>query len=304
MNNLNLTENKGLSLSQASSISNLCNQSAMDIESELNSINNSSTEIEYNGKTLVQEQKNQLPNNVVELLLEKGKLHACQAFLMENINRKERLLQQIKNEQFVPTYEVPESVEFDDPELKRTVDETWGWEQLSKDEYNEFLENEAMASHIGKFIHKNGKLDSLRKELPNLKGLEWIELEQGKKTPVTRKIHHTKTELLDVHNKLANLHREYESKVNYFKAKVKNLVTMENAKISEYNKNEQERVNKLNLEKQQEWEVKYNVWLSKKQLDTKNFETERYNKIQKVASMRIEVDPRFQTIIDKFLTKE
>ena len=40
-----LTSNKGLSLSQAQSISNLCNQRAREIESKLNGVNNYSKSV-------------------------------------------------------------------------------------------------------------------------------------------------------------------------------------------------------------------------------------------------------------------
>jgi hypothetical protein len=72
-----------------------------------------------------------------------------------------------------------------------SIDEPWGWDQLTTAEYNEYLEAEAYASHIGQFIHKGGKLDRLRAELPTIKTLEFMEIEVGKKTPMKVSIHHT-----------------------------------------------------------------------------------------------------------------
>ena len=48
-----------------------------------------------------------------------------------------------------------------------------------------------------------------------------MEIEVGKKTPMKVEVHHTSAQLLAIHEELANSHREYEQKVNYFKSKVK-----------------------------------------------------------------------------------
>ena len=75
----------GLSLSQAQSISNLCNQRSRDIQNKLSVVNNVQKTVKYGDEHYVETVGNPLPSNVVELLLEKSRLHAAQAFLMENI---------------------------------------------------------------------------------------------------------------------------------------------------------------------------------------------------------------------------
>ena len=91
-----LVPNKGLSLSQAQSISNLCNQRASEIAAQLLVVNNFSktVKVKSDTKTLVEAHK--LPENVVELLTTKSKLHACQAFLMENLKAKESMLKALR----------------------------------------------------------------------------------------------------------------------------------------------------------------------------------------------------------------
>jgi hypothetical protein len=88
-------------------------------------------------------------------------------------------------------------------DYKDEVNEEWGWQQLTSSEYNEYLEAEAFAAHYGQFIHKGGKLDRLRNELPKLKTLEWIEVEKDKKTPMNVEIHHTIDELGELHKNLS-----------------------------------------------------------------------------------------------------
>ena len=84
-------QKSGLSLSQAASISNLCNQRAREIESNLVGINNASKSFKDNGDTFTLETAKPVPSNIVALLIEKGELHAAQAFLMTNIKAKDAL---------------------------------------------------------------------------------------------------------------------------------------------------------------------------------------------------------------------
>ena len=95
----------------------------------------------------------------------------------------------------------------------------------------EFYDAEAKAASYGLFFHKSSKLNSLRNEISQIPDIEWEVIEQGKKIPVTINIHHTQDELLNLHTTLSDIHRGYEQRVNFYKAKVKNLVTQENARI-------------------------------------------------------------------------
>ena len=154
-NSLNTT---GLSLSQAQSISNLCFQRTQDISSNLSVINNAEKTLKIGNETYIETVGNKIPANVVELLLEKALLHATQAFLMENIKAKDSLLKELKAKYFISPLTEPEWPKIESITLIPLVDEKWGWDQLSLSEYNEYLEAEAYAAHIGQFIHKDCKL--------------------------------------------------------------------------------------------------------------------------------------------------
>jgi hypothetical protein len=43
------------------------------------------------------------------------------------------------------------------------------------------LEAEAMASHLGQFIHNRGKLDKMRREVADLPSIEWLTVKEGEK---------------------------------------------------------------------------------------------------------------------------
>jgi len=299
-----LAVNKGLSLSQAQSISNMCYQRALEIQSKLETINNYSKTINYGGYKYTLQNGNKIPDNIIELLMEKAELHACQAFLMENIKAKDILLINAQSEspdlsQITP----PQKPTKNDisSKLLKNVDMKWGVEQLSVKEYNEFIEAEAYASHIGQFIHKNGILTKLRNELPTIPTIEWIDVKDGEKTPVNINVHHTSVDLINLHEKLATLHRKYEQRVNYYKAKVNNLITQENARIAKHNADIQRDIDKEYEQLLNEYTIKYNEYLNKIDEIKMDFEIKRQEKIKEIASMRIQVDPRFQKTINKFL---
>jgi len=305
-----LTPNKGLSLSQAQSISNLCNQRAREINGQLIGVNNYSKSVTVsNGITskdhTIQVGK-ELPANVVDLLKEKAELHACQAFLMENIKAKDAMLNNAKNEQpdysgnTAPKRPLQELVDVKN-QLLREVGEDFGWEQLTAAELNEYLEAEAFASHIGQFIHKDGILDHLRNELPHVPPIEWMTIQDGLKSPVTITVHHTSENLLKTHEELAALHRQYEQRVNYFKAKVKNLTTAENARIANVNADLQNEAEAINNKLNSEYDTAFKAYTEKTKSIKAEFEKIRQAKIKEIAVMRIQVDPRFQKTVDTFL---
>jgi hypothetical protein len=296
----------GLSLSQAQSISNLCNQACRDIDAKLSNLNNASKELTLDGETYIETQGHPITTDVPHMLKDKAAYHATQAFLMENIKAKDSLLKEIRNEEFdIETLKTPfpKQPDYMHVDVIDEVDEEWGWKQLSASEYNEYLEAEAYAAHFGQFIHRGGKLDNLRKELPTLKTLEWITVEDGKKTPLKVTIHHEIDQLGQLHEELAGIHRSFEQRVNYYKAKVKNLVTQENARIAKENAHLHSVANEHNAVLRQEYSNKMDGFHAERRQAEMLFEENRQNRIQKTAALRIKVDERFKPIVDYFLNQ-
>jgi hypothetical protein len=291
-------------MSQAASISNLCNQRAVEITNRLSNVNNYSKTVELNGKQVKTVNGKELPANVVELLIEKSKLHACQAFLMENMKAKDRMIQTLKTE-IADT----SSVKFPDPpkyfEVNQipNVGEEFGWEQLTAAELNRCAEAESFASHIGQFFHKDSVLDRLRKELPAIPAIEWMEVTKDTKTPIVITVHHTADQLLNLHEEIAALHRGYEQEVNYFKAKVKNLTTEENARIAKVNADATREANDINSKLEADYEVARSTAWKERSVIEAEFEQLRQDLIKSTAALRIDVDPRFQKVVDMFLEK-
>ena len=296
---------KGLSMSQAQSISNLCNQRAIEIQRELESYNVCSKSIKVNGETYSLVDEYAMPSSVLELLREKGRLHATQAFLMEATKSKNAELERLQYTSFDTSHIVrPQFSDIPEPVVLDSVSEAWGWAQLTATEHAEYLESESFASHLGQFIHRTGKLASMRSEVSNLPSIEWMSVKDGEKTPVKINKHHSSIELLNIHEQIASAHRVYEQRVNYFKAKVKNLVSDENARIQKVNSDLWAEYDAL-IDRESEIRSKaYESYRNQVQKETADFNAAREEKIKETAALRINVDPRFQHVIDTFIAAE
>lgn len=296
-------DTKGLSMSSAQTVSNMCNQTVREIDNVLGSVNNASKTITIDGKDLTETEGFKMPENVIDLLKDKAKLRATQAFLMEAIKGKDEELKRLKKLTFdySKVEEAPDYPDYREYNGKDSVDEDWGWSQLSDSEMNEFWEAEAYASHIGQFIHKNGKLDTLRNELTTLKSLEWITVKDGEKTPIQVVKHHSREQLFDIHSELSELHRTYEQKVNYFKAKVKNLTSSENARLATELAKAITEVNVFNNELRNVYNAECKSYSERQAAWISSRESERELAINAVSLLRITVPSQFKETVDNLL---
>jgi hypothetical protein len=293
---------KGLSMSQAQTVSNLCNQNAIEIQRELDSYNNCSKSINVNGQVYDLQEGIPIPSDILEKLKNKGDLHACQAFLMECIKGKETLMDLLRRD--TPDFShliEPTRICFADYDILDNKEESWGWSQLSDSEYAEYLQEESMASHLGQFIHKGSKLADLRRMLPLIPSIEWFTVDDGKKTPVKVTKHHVSSVLMSLHEDVAETHRKSEQRVNYFKAKVKNLVSDENARIQKVNADKAAEFLKLEKELNEEYRSALDAYNGEILRLTMQFNSEREMHIKDAAALRISVEPRFQHIVDMFM---
>ena len=109
---------------------------------------------------------------------------------------------------------------------------------------------------------------------------------------------------MDLHKEIAELHRLAESKVNYFKAKVKNLVTLENARIENLNKDSLAAYQVLKDAQNLEYEKVIHAWSAENQKAEKEFNVKKQENIKEIAGKRIIVSPIFQPVINEFLKQE
>lgn len=295
---------KGLSMNQAQSISNLCNQIATDIDTTINNFNVTSKTIKVDKETYVVKEANPIVD-IHNLLSYKSKLHGVQAHIMEAIKAKDALLNSIQNEGFDDSiFTMPERKLIYEPELISEVGEDYGWKQLSETEYAEYLEQEAIASHYGQFIHKRGKLSCLRNELAKFASLEWEVIEDGKKTPVKVAKHHTQDELMNIHNEVSDVHTRANQRVNYFKAKAKNLANAKNIEIHKENARlkmiYQSNLNDANAEYQNQLAA-YNNMIEEM---SETFYADRLKRLNEASKLKVVIDPRFQSVVDELIVKQ
>ena len=187
---------KGLSMSQAQSISNLCNQRAVEIDNTVDNFNVIAKTLTIDGEIYEKVEAKPISDNIIELIMYKAKYNGTQAFLMECIKAKEALLESIQQEQpSIGHITMPEKKYIDTSLYKDIVTEDWGWQQLSAKEMAEYLDVEAQAAQVGKFIHKRGKLSQLRHQLAQFSPLEFTDIYGDRKTPVRVTRHHSAEEL-------------------------------------------------------------------------------------------------------------
>ena len=96
----------------------------------------------------------------------------------------------------------------------------------------------------------------------------------------------------------------YEQRVNYFKAKVKNLVSEKNAAIQKQNADMSAEYAKQEKLFNEEYKVAFDAYNAQIMVETMNFNAQRELDIKETAALRIQVDPRFQSVIDLFLNEE
>ena len=290
----------GLSMTDAQSISNAVNQACVEIENTINNFNVVSKTIKIDGESFDTQEANPIVD-IFDLLKTKSQLHGVQAWLMEALTAKTELMEAIREEKFDDSsFTLPKKEVIEGPNCLPLVDEDYGRLQLSSAELAEFLEQEAIASHYGKVIHKRGKLTSLRSQLAKHNALEWEVIEDGKRTPVRCKPHHNSNELLDIHNGLSDIWTRANKRVNYFNSKIKNLTNDENQRITNLNAKLKNDYASLLKTVNANYQIEVSNYNAKVDTAQSEFQNQQLVRLKEAAALNIVVDPRFKDIIDEY----
>lgn len=299
-----LSPKEGITSSQASHVSNLCNQKAAVIAAKIDDLGIGNKFITLGGVKYELFISKPIPADMSKLLIDKGMLHATQAYLMEAIKYKDEVLETLRGGiRYTSVFTAPSIPEYLMLVDYEPVKEEWAWNKLTQEQWQEYLEEEALASHIGKFIHDKGKLTSLRKDLRKLKELEWYMASPDNRVPVKVEPHETSNEetLYDLHEQLANLHRAHEKRVNYFKAMIKNMTNDENARLANVAASENAVRQEKNSVMRQKYNDVLNVYYENTHKESQLFEVFREEIIKFISGCRIKVPKRFKDTIDLFL---
>ena len=289
----------GLSITQAQSISNLCNQYCVEIDNVLQNINIISKEFTFNQEHFIEQKANKIPENLIELLNKKGEYASLQAFLMENIKLKDYLLEQAENTYFHFKEESPVKPKFVDPKTSPRITEV----QLSEEDRIDYLIQESFASQIGKFIHKGEKLDTLRKEASNTPLVEWKKIDSNITIPVKNTIHTTPEELFKIHLQLVEIHRVHSQKLNYYKAKIKNQLADLNEENVKKNAEEYQKASSKYEKELQEYNEELRKYGERYHKALYTFQEEKEKEMKRIASLRIRIPEIFKPLVDTLLKK-
>lgn len=219
----NLLGAGGLTSSEANHVTNVTKELVKDINSKSANMPLVTTKATVNGK------KYPLDNNKpikdwVGLVCRKGELYSLSAWLKTGIKGKEDELKRLDNlSKEISMESTLSQISIEGllpiiarPRVPRTEFNDF-LNTLTTKERCEYLSNEAMASHIGQFVHK---FDDIREQL---EGFEVTTLKELKNEIVIEEheLLYEKEELIDGFFQLQKQHRDYEKSVNYWKAQHK-----------------------------------------------------------------------------------
>jgi len=288
--------NNGLSMSQATSISNSMTQRVNDIDSTMSNWTVIKETVFLKDKEIVNKNIN-LPDKeeINSLLREKQLLISAISWIMESVKVKNSYLEQIKRNKYSEPVPVLENIEY--IPMLNPVNEEWGMSKLSQSEIEEFVIRVAESSVIGKFIHKGSILEKLRNE-SNIS--EFVSMKRiGKEEFISQLTVSVGAfeELSSYHKELAEKHLESEKRVNYFKAKIQNLVNEENQRIIQVN-SENNRKNSLLKE---EAKSRLDKLISEYNLKVSEFEKENLKELSRVSKLRIVIPSQIQDTVNLYL---
>lgn len=290
--NVFLTKGNGLTSTEANYYANLAKERTVSLVSSLEGITLYQTEvasITSETKQLMQTGKKSL-DDIQPAIEGIAKLYELCAWLREAIKAKENLLKEIDSLSYDEWVE-KQNIKLVSPVYPEKPDVITEYDILNS--FNEekrlkYLKLEATAATIGKYIHPNGSISNARKELLDSINTPIVKEGNGRDTLLfyyTPTVPYEDVEKLFI--TLQELHRANEQQLNYLKAEIK------------------ETVNKLNLEKQNEYEVALNNYHNERAAyDVENkrllnqYQSWKISQREEIAKLKIHVPAELCSILD------
>ena len=188
-------------------------------------------------------------DNLIEIAKKDGELYGLKAYLMEAVKAKNALIDNLKAanvEDFAETTEKFPKFDAEEDKLpeRETVNENTILQTWNLEERGEYYLLEAQTAHLGKKIHPNGIIERLAQESFEGVRYEREELNSGQgdtKTHIAEVVSvYTPEEAQNAFYALHDARRDYEKRLNWFKARLQNEL---NAKQVEAEKDYQKRFN-------------------------------------------------------------
>ena len=275
---------KGLSQSEANHTANVAKEIAEGIGHEISHmslfkkmLHDTFGQTEYNFVKEV--------DDLETKCMEEGNIYALSAWLREGIKAKAAWLQEVMSASAeslgFPTDNAPAEAS-----LLVLPTEAEMIDTLSIAERAEYLALEAKAAHIGKKIHPGGIIPRWRRDLAETPPVEFI---QGTIThmrvSVDRLIDPVVVDALFY--KLQKEHREVESRVNYYKAKLHNLF---NEKLAD--------VQRENSDIYEVYRTKLADYRARYEVNSRKAEAKRAEMLKEISDLKVIIPDSLQKTLD------
>ena len=275
---------KGLSQSEANHTANVAKEIAEDIGSEISgmslfkkTLHDTFGKSDYNFVSKVEDLETKC--------MEEGNIYALSAWLREGIKAKAAWLQEVMVASAeilgFPTTDAPV-----EPLLRILPTEAEMIDTLSVAERAEYLALEAKAAHIGKKIHPRGIIPGWKDKLANTPPVEFIQgVSNHMRVTIDRLI---EPEVVNsLFYKLQKEHREVESRVNYYKAKLHNLF---NEKLAD--------VQRENSDVYEAYRSKLADYRARYEVNSRKAEAHRAEQLKEISDLKVIIPDSLQKTLD------
>ena len=276
----NILAKTGLTSSEANHVTNIVKELVKDLDAKSSNMPLTTSKVIRNGEELPMDTHVRV-EDWKELILKRGKLYSLSAWLKSGIKLKERELDSIEYSDF--DGDIPQEPLEKMPRTPETSFDVY-LDSLSTKDRNDYLSNEAMAAHVGNFVHN---FDRVRNEFDKFVPTGFQKLDDEVVTIKTEQLY-TKAEVLNGFFELQKEHREAEKKVNYYKAQHKDW---EKAILDAHS----EVVNGVNS-RNKDIKIKNNQ-VATSILST--FEADKRKKKKEISALRILIPKALQSTLDE-----
>ena len=273
-------DTKGLTTAEANYTANIVKELCERISNDIKQLSLFKGTLNFQGKQAEYNKVHKV-ENLEEKCLEEGNLYALSAWLREAIKAKEALLKQVENDNF--DISLLNEVNYGKSTSLLTEDEVKY--SLPINELAEYLAYEAKAAHIGKKVHPNGIFEQWFNEIKNTPKVQITEINKDYIVEFDQVV--DEKDLYQIYFTLQKEYREAEQKVNYYKAKVKNLLNEKNQEINQKNRALQDKLS-------QDLEIQNSKNLAL-QAEINNL---RGQKLKEVSELKIIIPNELQKTLD------
>lgn len=278
---------QGINISEASRITNFIKELVKGIDVTVDNFKIISSTTKRDGEELKMDTVEKI-DDWKGSILKKSKYYSLSAWLMEGVKHRESLIAKRRGENFDQT-KVEGLEPLPEQPVKPPTDLNTYLHTLNVKELATYYTNEALASHVGKFIHN---FDTLRGKLERFEPVTFQKVNERETLTVKNTLVYNTEELLGDVESLISTHRDAEKVTNKVKANHKDFIA------------ETERTY---LTERTKWTLEYNNVFQKNnakiQAEMNEYEIQKTKELQELSTLKIVIPKELQPIMDEVLEK-